>query len=292
MNIHFATLISRRYWTPETLLLAKSLRSFGGEFADLPITAFHPKGQDLSSETAVEVKQLGIQLAEYTIPEAAGNFPLGFIPFGAAAAEAHLAQQCDLLIWQLPDTLILAPPTDFALPEEKTLAYRPVHHQNVGSTFSQQPDAFWQLIYRHTEVPDDRLFRMITCYQEEVRPYFNAGILAVRPRSGILRQWAKVFERTFQHPDFTPFFEEQRYAIFMHQAILVGVILHLLAPEELVCLPESYNYPLHMHTGYPVDGKVSRLAELVTARYENTLELPEFIQPFEDAKSVLGLLNS
>ncbi len=292
MKIHFATLISRRYWTRETILQVKSLRTFGGEFANQPVTAFIPKGQSLSPETETEIGQLGIQVAEYTFPEAAGNFPLGFIPFGAAAAEAHLAKQCELLAWLLPDTLILAPPTGFALPDEKTLAYRPVHHQNVGSSFNQPPDAFWEKVYHYTDVPEGRLFRMMTCYQEEVRPYFNAGIIAVRPRSGILRQWAKVFERTFQHPDFTPFYEDQRYAIFMHQAILSGVILHLLSQEELVCLPESYNYPLHMHTGYPAAGKITRLADQITARYENTLELPEFIKPFEDQESILALLNS
>jgi hypothetical protein len=290
MKTHFATLISTRYWTQETILQAKSLRAFGGDFADQPITAFIPKGQDLSPEIQQQFDQLSIQLAEYSLPEAAGKFPLGFIPFGAAAAEKNLAKQCDILVWQIPDTLILAPPVDFVLPEDKDLAYRPVHHQNVGSTFSQPPDDFWQQIYKHTEIPDERLFKMVTCYREEVRPYFNAGILTVRPELGILRQWAKVFEHTYQHPDFTAFYEEQRYAIFMHQAVLAGVILNQLAPEQLLCLPESYNYPLHMHAGYPSEGKISSLSDLVTARYENTLELPEFIEPFEDKASILELL--
>ena len=262
MKIHFATLISSHYWSRESILLAKSLRTFGGDFANQPVTAFIPKGQSLPAETQTMIDQINIKMADYTFPKPAGDFPLGFIPYGAAAAESQLAGECDLLIWLLPDTLIFSPPLDFTLPEDKALAYRPVHHQNIGYSFSQPPDAFWQQIYRHTEVPEDRLFKMVTCYQEEVRPYFNAGILAVRPEMGILRQWAKAFERTFQHPDFTPFYEEQRYAIFMHQAVLAGVILHHLSPEQLFRLPESYNYPLHMHTGYPPEGKITRLSDL------------------------------
>jgi hypothetical protein len=291
MKIHFATIATSRYWTTEPVLLAKSLRTFGGEFTNQPITVLTPEGQILSPEVQSEFDQLSIQSVEFSLPEEAANFPLGLVPHGAAAAETYLADQANILVWLLPDALVLNPPTDFALPTGKYLGYRPVHHQNVGSSFGQPPDDFWQQIFSHTQVPEDHNFRMETCYREEVWPYFNAGILAVRPELGILRQWADVFTQTYQHPDFIPFYQNQLYAIFMHQAILSGVILQKLHPKKLISLPESYNYPLHMHKNYPAEGKIKRLSDLVTARYESTPELPNFIQPFEDKEAILDLLN-
>jgi hypothetical protein len=291
MNIHFATLVTSRFWTSETLLLARTLRTFGGELASSRMTVLTPSDQRFPRKFLENLNHLSIQVAEFHLPEEAAKFPLGIIPFAAAAGEAELGNHCDLLVWLLPDTLILNPPTDFILPEDKTLAYRPVHHQNIGSAFSQPIDEFWQQIYRHTNSPEDRLFKMRTCYREEVRPYFNAGILAVRPKNNLLQKWAEEFRRIFQHPDFTPFYSNQLYAIFMHQAVLSGVILQHLSPAQLIALPESYNYPLHMHTDYPEEGKVSQLSDLVTARYESSAELPGYLEGFENRDQLQALLD-
>ncbi|MBN2045649.1 MAG: hypothetical protein JW757_11555 [Anaerolineales bacterium] len=291
MNIHFATLAASRFWISEAVLLAKTLRTFGGDFAKNPITILAPQEQPFAPHTQADFDQLSIQSVGFYLPDAATRFPLGIIPYAAAAAESLHTKQCDVLIWLLPDTLILNPPADFILPADKVLAYRPVHHQNIGSSFNQPIDEFWQKIYSHTQTPEDRLFKMVSCYREEVRPYFNAGILAVRPEFGTLQKWAEVFERSYKHPDFTPFYQNQRYAIFMHQAVLAGVILHQLSPGQTISLPESYNYPLHMHADYPPEGKVSQLFNLVTARYESSRELPDFLSHFDDRDNLLNLLS-
>ena len=119
---------------------------------------------------------------------------------------------------------------------------------------------------------------METCYREVVRPYFNAGILVTRPEDKLFTRWLEAFQRTYRHPDFLPFFKKRKYAIFMHQAVLAGVILHSYSTEQLSILPESYNYPLHMHTKYPKIGRANSLNQLVTVRYENIRKLPGFLE--------------
>jgi hypothetical protein len=104
----------------------------------------------------------------------------------------------------------------------------------------------------------------------------------------VFSAWLSSFQRTYQHPDITPFYKKRKYAIFMHQAVLVGVILNRFSPDQLAMLPESYNYPLYMHTNYPPEGQPSSLNQLVTVRYEKTSQLPDFLQtipvnpPLED----------
>lgn len=278
MKISFATLAIPPAWAQETLLLVESLRTFGGPFADAPVSVWTLPGRPLPTATAEKLRTQRAELHEFEMDAAARKFPLAVIPFGAAAAEAHHAQKDDILVWLLPDTLILQPPEAFHLPEGKRLGYRPVHHQNVGSPAENPPDTFWKQIYQHCEVPEAHIFPMQTCYRETVRPYFNAGILAVRPEDGLCQAWLETFRHTYSHPDFTPFYEQVKFAIFMHQAVLSGVILQKFTPSQLAELPENYNYPLHMHPDYPPAGQAAALEAITTARYESVGELPGFLK--------------
>jgi hypothetical protein len=289
MKIRFASLAIPPFWEQEALLLVECLRKFGGALSTSPFTVLALEDRPLPADSKVRFLDHTVDLAKFTMDQNARMFPLALVPFGAAAAEQH-AQDAELLVWLLPDTLILNPPLDFQIDQTKKLAYRPVHHQNIGSAFSQPLDAFWQKIYQHCEVPQEPIFPMETCYRELVRPYFNAGILVTRPEDGFFQTWREVFQRTYGHADFTPFFQEQKYAVFMHQAILSGIILNHYVPGQLAILPESYNYPLHLHPSYPPKGKAAALQDLTTARYENLKQLPGFIKNIEVSPSLSNWL--
>ncbi|MCB2178860.1 hypothetical protein KQH61_05550 [bacterium] len=278
MRIQFATLAIPPGWMQETVLLVESLRAFGGDLSTAPVSVWSLPDRPPTDEAIEKLTSLDATLHTFEMEAAARKFPLAVIPFGAAAAEAFHQNDADILVWLLPDTLILQPPAAFQLSSDIQLAYRPVHHQNIGSPIKEAADAFWEQIYRHCEVPPERLFPMQTCYREVVRPYFNAGILALHPDDGLCQTWMETFRRTYQHADFTPFFEQPRYAIFMHQAILSGVILQRFDQTQLVELPENYNYPLHMHTDYPQVGKPASLEAIATARYESVGELGGFLE--------------
>ena len=279
MSITFGTLALPSFWKNETTLLVESLRAFGGELADAQVLAFTLKDHPLLPEDEEKLRSAGIEIIQFDVSEGAREFPLAVVPHGAAAAERTV--NTDLLVWALPDTLILNSPLEFTLPAGKHLAYRPVHHRNIGAAYDHALDAFWQLIYTHCSVPAERVFKMKTCYRESIRPYFNAGLLVCRPAEGLMRNWLDVFERTYKHPDFTPFYTDRKYAIFMHQAVLSGVILNQYTPDQMAALPESYNYPLHMHQDYPAAGRVQQIGDLTTARFEDIKTLAEVLALFE-----------
>ncbi|MEX1248314.1 MAG: hypothetical protein WEA61_07505 [Anaerolineales bacterium] len=61
-------------------------------------------------------------------------------------------------------------------------------HRLIGSHYAQPPDAFWRRIYELCGVGEDRFSPMRTSLEEEpIRPYFNAGMLAVPPEGGLLQ---------------------------------------------------------------------------------------------------------
>jgi hypothetical protein len=291
MNLQIATLTIPPFWQEEAVLLAKSLRQLGEDFANIPVNAYSLEDRPVSDDLIQELSKLEVETHHFKMDEETQQFPLAIVPFGAAAAESHLTGQCDVLIWLLPDTLVLNSPDAFALAPEISLGIRPVHHRNIGSDYNQPPDEFWHAIYKHLEVPTDRFFPMQTCYRETIRPYYNAGFLVTRPENRLFQEWLQAFLALYKHSDFAGYYQDLKYAIFMHQAVLSGVILNRFPSSQITELPESYNYPLHMHADYPQGGKVSQLSELVTARYENTKDLHHYLERFDDASDFLALLE-
>jgi len=181
----------------------------------------------------------------------------------------------------LQDSLcVLREPGDFLLQEGKCLGYRPVHHTLIGSLYDKPLNTFWRSIYHFCQVPDDRVFPMTTHVDNEtLRPYFNAGCLITRPEKHLLRNWRDAFITIYEEPPFPELFlQDKRYEIFLHQAVLSGVILSTLVTDEIIELPITYNYPLHLFEEDITDNRPSSLDELVTIRHEGFYEDPEWFK--------------
>lgn len=278
-KLHFVTLAVQPYWTQQTILLLQSLRSFGGEFADAPVSAYTPAPVSSLPQDVISLfNQLSAQILPFEIPTPVANFPLGFIPFAAGQAELDLVGQTEQLAWVLPDTVFVSTPACFILPNGKQFGYRPVHHANIGSDFAHPPDGFWSFILEHCHVPEAHIFPMETCTRDKIlRPYVNAGVLITRPENRLLQSWRDHFSAALEHDDLKPLLENRRNAIFLHQAILSGVMIQVFPPNTLYELPETVNYPLHLHHEYPPDHAPRTLNDLITFRYETVDELREGI---------------
>ena len=68
---------------------------------------------------------------------------------------------------------------------------------------------------------------------------------------------------------FAKFYEiDDIYKIFIHQAILSGVIQKLVKKEEMVELNTRYNYPLHLFTEDITPQKPKQIDDCITIRHE------------------------
>jgi hypothetical protein len=274
-KITFITLAVNPFWIDQTILLAQSLRAFGCSLAEAPIKVLNPAGtKPLPEDIKDKISSLQIEIIPIEIEESALKFPLGFLPFAAAEGEKLTFGTSEQMAWVLPDTLIVSGLDSLTLNPGKQLAYRPVHHSNIGSEFGQELDPYWTQVYRHCEVPNERVFPMTTCTRDKVlRPYINAGMLVVRPENGFMRAWMESFRSAYRSAEFLPLVEDQRSAIFLHQAILSGILLNRFTQSDLQELPEAVNYPLHLHHEYPPEHRPKRLNDLITCRYESLKEL-------------------
>jgi hypothetical protein len=273
-QIIFASLAASPTSFQKIRVLLDSLRHFGEEFFKAPLVVLHPENLDVADEKSELLRLPDVHTIPFRISREEMDFPLAVVAIGAAAAERAVAGEAENLVWLLEDTLVLKSPSALALPAGSQYGYRPVHHTNIGSVWKSPPDDFWTAIYRHCKVGQNHLFPMDTCVRDNtIRPYFNAGCQVTRPRNELFWRWSESFRRLYRHPDFKPFFANPSYRIFMHQAVLAGVVLSSFSPAQLHELPESYNYPLHLHAEYPPEFRPTKLNELVTCRYETFDEL-------------------
>ena len=76
------------------------------------------------------------------------------------------------------------------------------------------------------------------------------------------------------------------YVIFIHQAILSGVILEMYTEEEIQELPNVYNYPEHLFSEDVTGERPAILDELVTVRHEGFYQDPDWKQKMPASDSL------
>lgn len=260
-----------------TLLLMESIRSFAGSLSDVDIWCFMPEsGNDLSQKIQTRINELDINLVPFVIDSEIASFPFTRHAQAAALAESKALGKASMVAWIAPNTLVLQEPSRFILKDGISLRYRPVHHKLLGLKFDEPLDTFWSAIYEFCKVPEERVFAMMPQVENLIiRPYFNAGCLIVRPEKFLFQSWREMFLKVYQEPVFKKLYQEDgNYAIFVHQAILSGVILSRMTSDEIEELPAEYNYPLHLYLEDMTDNRPDSLEECVTVRHEGFFRDP------------------
>ena len=266
----FAFLASKKN-SADALMLSASIREFGGEFAQNPILVLLPHSPDLlSSPIQEQFSDLGVTLESFETSKEILSFPFGAKVLAASRAEELAQTRTKNLIWMDSDALLIQPPYQMLLEEGKALAYRPVDHTLIGSTYVNPLDDFWKAIYEDCDVKEENIFAMTASLDMNIiRPYVNAGMLVINPENNLLQTWGKNFSELYQKEFYLPFYKKNAlYKIFIHQAVLAGTILSRLPKYSLQELPYRVNYPLHMHKNYPADRKPALMNELVSARHD------------------------
>ena len=288
LNLTFAYTLPSRLSTAAALLLPESLRAFGGQVANKPLTAYRPRlAPDLPNPIRQRLEELHVNIVPFDLPIEVENFPFAAKVYAASLAEQAASDHGgthpekpdppeNLLIWMDHDILFVQEPLELQLQAGKKLACSPVHHTLIGSPYDSPLDPFWTLLYEHCQVDKQRVYPMTTLVDARVlRPYFNAGLLAVYPQIGLLRCWWGTFQRLLQLPEFEAFYlQSHLYQIFFHQAVLAGVILAGLDESEIYQFSPQMNYPLHLHAEYASDRRTKAINDLVTCRFEIIFDDP------------------
>jgi hypothetical protein len=215
----------------QALLLAASLRR--NLRCDHELIAAVPSPQDtwgaLAAETADLLKQLKVRRVSIQ------NQIDPAYPIGNKVSCLQQSVKTDRLVFVDTDILLLRPLEDssvFAAP----FAAKPADLPNVLHPFQ------WSRVYRAcgTSRPNESV--ATTLYGQLVLPYFNAGFISVDPSVKMGDAWlecSKRIDRMWRLPLKRPHLDQLALPVAVRKLGL-----------RYTCLPESYNYPVHLK---PID---------------------------------------
>ncbi len=290
-----STLLPQKWSETNAVLFLESIRAFAGKMSNLSIWFYTPDiDKKISNQTIQKVKELDAEIIPFEVDPEELKFPFIAEATAASKAEQNAVNNHDLLIWLTTNTLILKEPQAFLLPEKYVFGYRPVHHKLIGSDWGEPLDEFWSWVYDYCNLSDDDLFPMTSHIDgERIKPYFNAGSFVVRPQERILQTWKEQFLRGYQDPMLQSLYkEDNKYAIFIHQALFTGVVLSMLKHDKMLELPSSYNYPSHLHHEDITDSKPELLDECVTLRHEGFYKDSNWRENLALSNSLLNWIQS
>jgi hypothetical protein len=270
-RIVFGTYAESNEQLRHVCLLAESIREFASRYAEAPILVFLPtEFTPRDTSLIYELQAAGASFRTCSIPEQCAWFYYAGKTFAAGLAETEAGDIGDILVWLDDDTIFLSEPNDLLLTAMVGLAYRPVMHNRSGSLFREPPSPFWAQIYETLDVDPESLFPMVTpADRQQIRAYFNAGLLAVRPELGVLRGWGESFTKLCQDSVLVEMCREDvERRIFLHQTALVGAVCHRLSQSQMVELPDRYNYPIFFKRQFGAVEEFDDLSDVVTLRYD------------------------
>ncbi|NIP43897.1 MAG: hypothetical protein GWO41_00965 [candidate division Zixibacteria bacterium] len=267
----FGTFAESEHGLQNALVLAESIRTFAGKYQDAPVWVYVSQyTPEISDGLKARFAELGVKIKNSRTPEDAMGFYYSSKVFASALAEKEAEGLGRILVWMDNDTVILSEPSEFILSSGIDFGYKPVMHKLIASSYTEPPDAFWARIYEMLGVAESSLFPMMTVTDSiEIRPYFNAGVLIVRPEREILRKWAEYYPILYRDEYFQNLAEsDNRIKIFLHQVALVGAVLNNVEEKEMSELSDSVNYPIFFKEMFGADHEYDDLNGVVTLRYD------------------------
>jgi len=111
---------------------------------------------------------------------------------------------------------------------------------------------------------------------QEIRPYFNTHLFSIDPSKGVLREWWELFKTMIADQEFqSRYCGDEEHRIFLHQALLSGLLAKRLEWKRIRVLPPEYSYPLHLHHRVPRARRPTMLNGLVCPVYEESYRYPD-----------------
>lgn len=275
-------------------VLIKSIRKNGGKVSKCPI---YVVVTDPDLQLPVSVKDEGVLFLPIEMDRQYLSYPLALKAFAAAQVERILSKKKVTLAWFDPETIVTGQPDGLILKRGFSVAARPVFLSNtIGLKPGDPPDDYWTPVYKALNLKaEDVPVVESVIDQVQMRAYYNCEIISVDPTLGIFSKWAETLEMLlkdsfYQNSVCNTFMRR----LFLHQAVLSGVISSLTVPDEIRSLPAGCGYPLNLHMKMKPEQRITSLNIVSCAILENLwavdMKWMENIQIDEPLKSWIEMV--
>lgn len=265
IDIGFLICVEHGRLESEGVLLAESLREWGGAAAEAPIYAFAPRPDfQPEPETAARLRSLGVTYVDEALEGLRDDRPTFNKVFVASWAERELSHET--LVFADTDSIFINEPTEL-LEGDWVAAARPVDRRIAGSRGKGKNEPYWQKMYAALGVTEEP-FVETAVGGVRIRAYWNSGLLAAKREAGLFTAWeqalATLYEREIIY---------WRMPQFMDQLAWAAVTANF--PDQVRVLSDGYNYPLRQRGGLDGSARDLDLDEIVHLHYRLFLHLAD-----------------
>ena len=266
-SIGFLIRVARGKLEAQSVLLAESVRAWGGTLAGASLYAFTSPEDSPSEETMERLSAHDVSHVELSLDSPYREPPVLNKVFVSAWAERELEHE--VLAFVDSDTVFLDEPRELTL-DGWLAATKPVgNSRTAGSTGPGDPnEPYWQRVYELLGVRSWP-FVTTTVDRARIRAYWNTGLIAARRSAGLFQAWEEALVRLFEAGCVF------KKPVLMEQVAWAGVIADI--HDRVRVLPEEYNYPLPKRTLLPPGVRDLELDELVHVHYHRWGHLPGFL---------------
>jgi hypothetical protein len=271
----FYTCIESGRLEPEVVLMVRTLREFGGRFAQCPVLAIQPRaGPPIAAQTRRQLEALQVTWLRRPVRH---RFDwLGFTCKPLAAEIADAAATTRYIAWLDGDMLVVREPSALEAPEHEDVELLGCVEElgPVSTGPGDRFEPFWAALAQGAGLAIDDI-PLVTAGPtgKRMRLHINSGVFRFRRGSGFAQRYRELFDRLLGlHvvPKDDP-------SIFLHEQIIFSVAaaswrggLRLLEPR--------YNF--HAEPMYEQIYPPSDYASAKLLHWHGSLRMPEFAGMF------------
>ena len=193
-NVGFVACIEGGILEAQALLLFESIRQYAGRFRDCPIYALSPRsGHSISKRARDKLDELKVNYIDVILNTECREY--GSANRVAAAAYIEKVYPHEILVILDSDTLFLREPEKILLPPDVDVAVRPVDLKGMCTNGPADLfDSYWRDLCRCCSVDYEGIpWSESFVDRQRIKATYNGGLVVVRGKLGILRQWASFF---------------------------------------------------------------------------------------------------
>jgi hypothetical protein len=183
---------------PEVVLMVRTLRAFGGRFANCPVLAIQPRsGPSIASSTLRELDKLQVAYIRRPVPH---RFDwLGFANKPQAAVIADEAAKTKHIVWLDGDVLVIREPSALdALQHDTQEVLACVEELGPVSTGpGDRFEPFWQALAEGAGLPQGVPFTTAGPSGKRIRLQCNSGVFRFHRGSGFAQRYLELFEKLY-----------------------------------------------------------------------------------------------
>lgn len=269
MTLAFVFCVEPGTLESQAVLLADSIRRWGGRFADAPIHAFNPRGRGpLGDATLERLSGSKVVVHADRLNSEHEAYGYGNKVHACDWAARHLGE--DVLVFVDTDTVLVGEPSELELDADVDLAVRPVVNKGEGSAGPGDPnDPYWLQSHEICGVGEGRFVETVRD-RERIRGYFNAGLVIMRREAGVAERWLDFLRRFFaaDHRLGVKFNNLDQHALAM---VAAGI------DDRTTVLDGRYNYPIPQRARLPEPDRSRPMSDLVHLHYHRWFHARDFL---------------